>query len=171
MSSAVIRPIEDGDVAGAVAALVDVYATDGYPVEGVARPEAWIRSPGVVQAWVAEADGVVVGHIAVMRPDGGEGAVALWRERSGEDESPIGVVARLFVVRSARGHALGEGLLREAMSYARARSWRLVLDVLQKDVAAIRLYERLGWQALGEVWHGYGDGHGLPARCYVWPAE
>jgi ribosomal protein S18 acetylase RimI-like enzyme len=169
VTSTAVRPITDDDVPGAAAALVEVHATDGYPVEGVAEPEAWIRPPGVLEAWVAEQEGKVVGHVAVMRPQG-EGAVDLWREKSGEDEERIGVLARLFVVREARKHAVGEDLMTAAMDYARQRSLRLVLDVMAKDTAAIRLYERLGWQHIGQVTHHFGAGQQIPAMCYVWPA-
>jgi ribosomal protein S18 acetylase RimI-like enzyme len=165
----VVRPIRAEDVAAAATALVDVHGTDGYPVEGVAQPEAWIAPPGVVAAWVGVLDGQVVGHVAVMSPNGDEDAVALWRSR-GADGADIGVLARLFVVRAARGQGLGESLVREAMAFARARSLRLVLDVLHKDTAAIRLYDRLGWHPIGEAQHHYGTNPPAPARCYTWPA-
>lgn len=169
MTSIVVRPITDADVPAAAAALVEVHATDGYPVEGVEQPEAWIRRPGVLSAWVAEDEGKIVGHVAVMRPEG-EGAVSLWRNKSGEDEERIGVLARLFVVREARKHSAGERLMRAAMDYAELNSLRLVLDVMTKDTSAIRLYERLGWRHIGEVAHHFGAGQQIPAACYVWPA-
>ncbi|AWL36441.1 N-acetyltransferase [Streptomyces sp. SM17] len=125
--------------------------------------------PGVVKAWVAHRDGVV-GHIAIMKAEG-EKAVTLWQQQSGEDESTIGVLARLFVVRSARKHAVGESLMRAAMDYAEENGLRLVLDVMDKDEAAIRLYERLGWQFIGGATHQFGDDQQIPAKCYVWPAS
>nr|WP_260255777.1 GNAT family N-acetyltransferase [Streptomyces sp. 840.1] len=33
-----------------------------------------------------------------------------------------------------------------ALAYARANELHLALEVLTKDAAAIRMYERLGWQ-------------------------
>lgn len=135
MTVPVVRAIEDADIPGAVAALVEVHATDGYPVEGVARPREWITSSAVVQAWVAEVDRRIVGHVAVMRPQG-EDAVALWCTQSSDDERRIGVLARLYVVREARGRAAGESLMRAAMAYARQRELRLVLDVMAKDTGA-----------------------------------
>lgn len=161
-----IRPYEDTDLPGAAAALTDVHATDGYPVEGVAHPEAWLRSDDVLASWVAEADGRIVGHVAVMRPRN-EDAVTLWAGRSGDDEQHIAVLARLFVVRDARKQALGERLVRTAMHYALQRNRRLVLDVMAKDTAAIRLYERLGWLRTGEATHLYGDRQQIRAICYV----
>ncbi|MCX4881585.1 MULTISPECIES: GNAT family N-acetyltransferase [unclassified Streptomyces] len=167
MGSIVIRPFEDGDLPGAAAALTDVYATDGYPVEGVARPEEWLRSDNVLASWVAETEQRIVGHVAVMRPHG-EGAVSVWAEQSGDDEC-VGVLARLFVVRDARRHSVGEQLVRTAMDYGLGRSRRLVLDVMVKDAAAIRLYERLGWLSTGQVAHHYGDGQHIEAVCFVAP--
>jgi ribosomal protein S18 acetylase RimI-like enzyme len=170
VTSTVVRPITDDDVPGAIAALVEVHATDGYPVEGVAEPEAWLCSPAVLRAWVAERAGKVVGHVAVMRPQG-EGAVELWQDKSGEGEGRIGVLARLFVVRDARRHAVGERLMEAAMDHARDSALRLVLDVMTKDTSAIRLYERLGWQRIGEVTHHFGADQQIPAVCYVWPVD
>jgi ribosomal protein S18 acetylase RimI-like enzyme len=169
VTSIAIRPITDADVPGAAAALMTVHETDGYPVEGVEDPESWIRPPAVLSAWVAEEEGKIVGHVAVMSPQG-EGAVSLWRHKSGEAEERMGVLARLFVVREARKHAVGERLMRAAMDDAKQNSLRLVLDVMTKDTAAIRLYERLGWRYIGEVSHHFGAGQQIPAVCYVWPA-
>uniref|UniRef100_A0AAU2A6F7 GNAT family N-acetyltransferase n=1 Tax=Streptomyces sp. NBC_00093 TaxID=2975649 RepID=A0AAU2A6F7_9ACTN len=165
-----IRPYENTDLPGAAAALTDVHATDGYPVEGVAHPEAWLYSDDVLASWIAEADGRIVGHVAVMRPRG-EDAVTLWASQSGDDEQHIAVLARLFVVRDARKLALGERLVRTATHYALRHNRRLVLDVMTKDTAAIRLYERLGWLRTGEATHRYGDGQQIQAICYAAPPQ
>jgi ribosomal protein S18 acetylase RimI-like enzyme len=42
---------------------------------------------------------------------------------------------------------------------------------MTKDTAAIRLYERLGWQHIGEVSHHFGADQQIPAVCYVWPGD
>ncbi|MFE7383479.1 GNAT family N-acetyltransferase [Streptomyces zhihengii] len=164
-----IRPFTDEDLAGAAAALVEVHHTDGYPVEGVDDPEAWIKSEDVLAAWVAEDGGRIVGHVAVMKPQG-EAAVELWIKRSGDSVDHVGVLARLFVVRSARKKAAGRRLMEAAVSHARAHGLRLVLDVMVKDASAIRLYERLGWRKIGETVHHFGSGETIPAVCYVSPA-
>jgi ribosomal protein S18 acetylase RimI-like enzyme len=169
MTSPLVRAIQDADIPGAAAALVEVHATDGYPVEGVERPEEWIRSPAVVHAWVAQSEQRIVGHVAVMRPQG-EDAVTLWRARSSNEEAHVGVLARLYVVPEARGRGLGEKLVQAATDYARQHDMRLVLDVMTKDLGAIRLYERMGWRAIGEAAHQYGAGRQVSAICYVSPA-
>ncbi|MGW7208694.1 GNAT family N-acetyltransferase [Streptomyces sp. NPDC054837] len=169
MESVIVRPFEDSDLADAAAALIDVHATDGYPVEGVEQPEAWLRSADVIAAWVGELDGAVVGHVAIMRPHD-EDAVSLWMQQSGDKKDQIAVLARLFVVKSARKHAAGERLMQAAMSYGSEHRLRLVLDVMTKDSAAIRLYERLGWREIGRAPHQYGNGQSIDAVCYVAPS-
>ncbi|MGW0942378.1 N-acetyltransferase family protein [Streptomyces sp. NPDC002623] len=169
-SRTVIRPFQDADLPGAAAALTDVYATDGYPVEGVARPEDWLRSDDVLASWVAEVERRIVGNVAVMRPRG-ESAVSLWVEQSAADERHIGVLARLFVVKDARKRAVGAELVRTAMDYGVSHSRRLVLDVMVKDQAAIRLYERLGWLDTGRTTHHYGAGQSIEAICYAAPDD
>lgn len=168
MESVIVRPFEDADSADAASALVEVHSTDGYPVEGVEHPEAWLRSADVIAAWVSELDGNVVGHVAIMRPHG-EDAVSMWMQQSGDTEDQIAVLARLFVVKAARKHAAGEQLMKAAMSYGRKYGLRLVLDVMTKDAAAIRLYERLGWREIGRAPHHYGSGKSIDAVCYVAP--
>lgn len=51
-----IRSRRDEDLPDLAAALVRVHALDGYPVEGVADPEAWLRHPNELQSWIAAED-------------------------------------------------------------------------------------------------------------------
>jgi ribosomal protein S18 acetylase RimI-like enzyme len=164
-----IRSRQEADIPDAARALVKVHASDGYPVEGVDEPEAWLTPPEVLQAWIANLDGAVVGHVALSHPNG-EDAVSLWLDQSGASESEVAVLARLFVTPEARRMALGRRLTETAMEYADAHGLRLVLDVMTKDTAAIRLYEDLGWQQIGTSTHPYGDGQQTDAICYVSPA-
>ncbi|MFI6024169.1 GNAT family N-acetyltransferase [Amycolatopsis magusensis] len=168
-----MRERRAADLEGAAAALVRVYASDGYPVEGVDDPRAWLRPADLLHAWVAEVDGEIVGHAVLTAPvdsaDGADGAdaVRIWREQAPDER--VAVLGRLFVLPEARGYALGERLARAAMEFAEAQGLRLVLDVVDKDVAAIRLYERLGWQRIGTADHRFGDGRSITAYCYVAP--
>ncbi|GGO47918.1 hypothetical protein GCM10012287_21690 [Streptomyces daqingensis] len=164
-----IRSRRDSDVASAAEALVKVHESDGYPVEGVDEPEAWLTPPEVLQAWIAELDDHVVGHVALGHPNG-EDAVSLWLDQSDSAESEVAVLARLFVAPEARRMALGRRLTQAAMDYADEKGLRLVLDVMAKDTAAMRLYEALGWQRIGVSKHTYGEGQETDAICYVSPA-
>ena len=164
-----IRPRTEADLPGAAAALVAVHAVDGYPVEGVDTPLEWLSPVGVLKAWVAEKEGEIVGHAMLSRPQG-EDAVEMWLKQSGDTADHVAVGARLFIAPEARGEGLGERLLRTAFDYGRAHGLRVVLDVMTKDKAAIRLYERIGMQRIGTARHAYGEGQEIDAVCYVSPA-
>jgi ribosomal protein S18 acetylase RimI-like enzyme len=166
-----VRRREQADLSDAGAALVEVHRSDGYPVEGVDDPVAWLLSPHQIAAWVAELDGLIVGHVAVGEPQSGDAAATAWAAQSEKGAEQIAVLGRLFVHPQARGHALGEQLARTATDYAHEHGLRLVLDVMTKDAAAIRLYERLGWQRIGTTQHDDGHAHTIDAYCYVSPIE
>ena len=53
----------------------------------------------------------------------------------------------------------------------KAQGLRLVLDVMEKDAAALRLYERLGWRLIETTSHDSGRGEDVSAYCYVSPAK
>ncbi len=162
-----IRQRTSHDLDACAQVLVAVHERDGYPVEGVADPHSWLTPPGLLWAWVAELNGRVVGHVSVSQPNG-EDAVDMWLNSS-SDRNLVGVLARLFVDPTARGHALGERLVWTATDEAHTAGRRLVLDVMTKDTAAIRLYERLGWRYLGSTCHEAGDDEFVPAYCYAAP--
>lgn len=168
-TSAVIRERRDDDLASAGRALVRVHEANGYPVEGVSDPVGWLTPATLINAWVAELDGRVVGHVSLAAGDG-EDAAKLWRKQSGSEES-LAALERLFVAPEARGQGLGDRLVQVAMEEADRLGLRLVLDVMTKDQAAIRLYERLGWIRIGEISHGVPDGSTVPAFGYVAPLQ
>ena len=80
------------------------------------------------------------------------------------------MLGRLFVLSTARGHAIGRRLVEAAQAAAHTDGLRLVLDVMTKDTAAIALYEHLGWRRIGTTDHDDGLGRTIAAYCYVSPA-
>lgn len=169
MTEPIIRPRQDADLNSAGSALVDVHRTDGYPVEGVADPVAWLKPTGLITSWVAELDGEIVGHVAVSEPQPGDDAVRLWLEQSDDRIEDVAVIGRLFVKPSARRQSIGEQLSKAVATDEALRGKRLVLDVMDKDQDAIRLYERLGLKKIGVATHHFGEGRTITAYCYVVP--
>jgi len=56
-----------------------------------------------------------------------------------------------------------------ALGYATTHHLTAVLDVMEKDAAAIHLYERAGWRPIGEASHTFGASQSIRALCYVAP--
>ncbi|GAA4209981.1 GNAT family N-acetyltransferase [Actinocatenispora rupis] len=163
-----IRVRTPDDIPACVRGLKEVYESDGYPVEGVSDAEGWLFPDGLLEAWVAEEGGEVLGHAAACEPRG-EAAVTMLIDQTGMTEDQIAVIARLFVVPRGRGKSFGQRLAFAAFEYAQRLGRRIVFDVMTKDQAAIRLYERLGCVRLGTTTHVFGDGQEVPAYCYVAP--
>lgn len=163
-----IRPRVDGDEDACARLLVEVHAHDGYPVEGVADPHGWLALGDTGRAWVAVVDGNVVGHVG-LGPAGEGGAVALWKARYGRDERPFSSIGRLFVAPGARGRGGARALMERAVSAGRGQGRQLVLEVMEKDRAAIHLYEHMGWECIGRIDHEVGAGARVPALAYALP--
>ncbi len=164
-----IRPRREDDLEALAAVLVQVHEQDGYPVEGVADPLAWLHVNRPLGAWTAELDGQPLGHVALTEPGPGDDAPRIWHEHTGTPLESIAVLGRLFVAPHARGHGLGRQLTHTATHAARQAGHRAVLDVMTKDHDAIRLYETLGWTHFADIEHHHGRGVSTDGWAYVAP--
>jgi GNAT superfamily N-acetyltransferase len=103
--------------------------------------------------WRRVGDGVAAGHRALLVAEDAEGicgTVQLILEQP-ENQLHRADLAKMLVHRRARRRGLGAALMREAEGMAReAGKTLLVLDAVTAGDAA-RLYERLGWQTVGEI--------------------
>lgn len=130
-----------------------VRASDGYPP----RVPDIFSGPHVLAAWVAVAEGVVVGHVALHAT--GEGAtMRLGAETTGWPAERLAVVSRLLVDPAARRRGLGRQLLGRAVAEAHAEHRWPVLDVATHYDAAIALYEHGGWSRAGTATFSFRDG-------------
>jgi len=162
-----IRPRVDADLEGCIHVLHDVYARDGYPVQGMNNAKAFLTSGPLKRAWVAEREGRVIGHVAVSQATDDDVSVALWRQQNPNDA--IAVLGRLFVGPDERAGGVASRLMGAAVEWSREANVRLVMFALVKDQAAMRLYERLGWQRFGSRMYRYGEGQQMEAVCYSSP--
>jgi len=90
-------------------------------------PRAWLEGPDVLDAWVAERDGDVVGHVALLRPCTD---VVRWREITGHLVDDVAVVGMLFVRPRYRGRGIGTAMVQAAADEARARGLVAVNEVV-----------------------------------------
>jgi GNAT superfamily N-acetyltransferase len=160
-----IRARQPEDLDGCVAVLRRVYATTGYPSGWPRDPARWLSPADQVAAWVAEDDGLLAGHIALVQ---GVRTECLLRA-AGRDASELGGIARLFVDPAAMRRGLARALLAAAVGHARARGLQPVLDVVDDDEAAIALYEASGWKLAGITTATWVTPAGIAPtlRCYV----
>ncbi|MFD2027631.1 GNAT family N-acetyltransferase [Promicromonospora aerolata] len=161
------RPRRDEDLPDLAAVLVRVHAQDGYPVEGVADPEGWLRHPNELQSWTAVEDDRPIGQITLTRAVVDDDAARVWHEHTGGDINRLAIPVRLFVDPDHRGSGAGRLLMEAAVEFARFRRLAIAFDVMLKDRAAIRLYDRLGAVRIDTLTHHYGDGLTEPAAVYA----
>ena len=164
-----IRRRTDIDLDRCVEILAEVHRHSGYPVNWPERATDWLTPHSQLEAWVAEIDGRVVGHLSLSRAAEGDAAPGLWGAREGVGVEVTAVVGRLFVSPAAHGQGLGAALLDRAVEEARARGLQPVLDVVDSRSAATVLYERLGWELLDVVEQRWAPDQLVSVRCYAAP--
>ncbi|MFB7737236.1 GNAT family N-acetyltransferase [Streptomyces sp. NPDC056112] len=162
-----IRPRTDSAVETCVRLLEEVHQCDGYPVNWPDQPDEWLSQASLLEAWVAELGGRLVGHVSLSRNSEGDLAPGLWSERNGTNKALTAVVSRLFVAPQARGYGIGALLVGQAVQEARRRGLHPVLDVVASDTAAAALYERLGWELLATVEQRWGPSQLVTVHCYA----
>lgn len=162
-----IRPRREEDIPALAAILVRVHELDGYPVEGVADPEGWLRRDHELRSWVAVEEDKPIGQITLTRAEHDDDAARAWHKHTGGDVNRLAIPVRLFVDPDHRGSGAGRLLMNAAVDFARTRGLSIAFDVMLKDRAAIRLYERLGAKRITDLTHQYGDGFTEPAAIYT----
>lgn len=152
-----IRPRHPSDLPRLVDILLTQRTGSGYPVSlPPDGPVGLIAREHEVNAWVAEIEGDVVGHISLCRApdpvptDMGE-EVDQYLSAHACSPAELGIISALFLADSVRRRGLGRALLEHAMAACRAASLRACLDVVVLHTDALRLYERLGWERVGEI--------------------
>lgn len=165
-----IRRRHQADLPECVLVLADVHETDGYPVNWPDDPVGWLSEPSLLAAWVADSDEQIMGHIGLCRGEAGDAAPDLWSKRAGSGAEMTAVVSRLFVAPEVRGRGLGALLVAQAAWEARELGLHPVLDVVASDIAAVALYESLGWSLLATVEQQWEPAKTVTVHCYAAPA-
>jgi ribosomal protein S18 acetylase RimI-like enzyme len=121
----------------------------------------------MVAAWVAEHDGEIGGHVALVR---GLNVECLLRA-TGLPAEALGGIVRLYVDPGFRRLGLARALLDTAAGAAAEHDLQPVLDVVADSAPAVALYEQSGWQFVGTQPATWTDPDGsVPLiRCYAGP--
>jgi GNAT superfamily N-acetyltransferase len=147
--------------------LAQAHRSSAYPVHWPVDPARWLTPDALLAAWVAEVDGVVLGHIAIATA--GEVTAQPWAEDTGRPVGQAAEITRLFVADAAQGRSVGRRLLDVACAEARERGRHPVLGVLDHNRSAIALYHRAGWRRLSSVDFPLSDDNIGLMHCYAAP--
>ena len=135
--SLTIRPATPADIHALVALMIDFYAEADFALSPAAPTRAFetlLAAPQLGAVWLAEEDGLAVGHVVLT--------VAFSMEFGGLR----GFIDDLYVRPSARGRGTGAALLTAARSGALARGVRaLCVETGLADHPARGLYARAGY--------------------------
>ena len=143
-----IRRRRPKDLDACVHVLTLVYSEGRYPVHWPDAPRAWLDED-VIDAWVLERQGELLGHVAIARVGRDPLSVLRWREITGRDPSELACVTRLYVRPRARGQGIGSALLEVALEEIRARGLIPVCEVVSVSQDAVAFFEDLGWRERG----------------------
>lgn len=171
-----VRPRTAADLPVLARVLEEQQPHTGYPQSWPLRysVDRFLARPHELAAWVATwgADGPPVGHVSVTAPDAGPDAgpeVAGWVAGTGRPVQELAAVSVLFVDHRMAGRGVGRALLDTAVAHVRACGRTPVLDVVQESEGAVRLYQRAGWQVVGEARPWWLPADNLPVLLMVLP--
>lgn len=127
----------------------EVRALDHYPsFIGDGGLRRFVDPDDALRSWVAVAGDEVVGMVA-LRPASAPPSATLAARELGVDEARLGFLARLEVAPGARRQGIARALVDTASAEARRLGRVPVLDVVVDDLAAIALFDAMGWHRLG----------------------
>jgi GNAT superfamily N-acetyltransferase len=140
-----VRPRRSRDIGACTRLLGVVYTADHYPDRLPGSAHAWLVD-GVLDAWVAERHGQVLGHVATVRVGTDPLSAVRWREITGFSPDRLLGVSRFFVRRSERGQGIGTALLAQAAAHVRAQGLVPVLETVSESRTSIPTLRDAGWQ-------------------------
>ena len=160
-----IRPRNPSDIPTLIQILTQVHHLTGYPVDGPSTFFKKLQPANALQSIVALFNENLAGHAQIQTTSGLNPAVIEYITASRPIESFASLVS-LFVDPSIQGKGIGARLVEEALIWSRREGKRLVLVVLDKDQAAIRMYDRMGWER--GVEYVYESIQGVSYRTFVY---
>ena len=150
--------------------LLGLVAMEGdYPLPKPASLRDWVSDREIMDAWIAEREGEVLGHLALIQVGSDAVSAMRWREVTGRPVTELVGISRFFVRSSARGHGIGSSLLQSAVTEARDRGLLPVAEMMSPSREGVRLYEKQGWR-LAEMYPTGPRTAPLEAYMYVLPA-
>jgi GNAT superfamily N-acetyltransferase len=165
-----VRGRSEADIGSCETLLRAVHEIDDYPVRLPEELRTFLVAPDELAAWVAEDEGLVVGHVA-LHAGCSPGTLDVACKATGLREQDLGVVARLLVSPAIRRRGIGRQLLRAATTEATSRGLLPILEVVTRHQSAVNMYEALGWDRVGAAELRLSDDLVLDLFVYVLSGE
>lgn len=145
---------------GACGRLLEVVHYDAhYPVIRPEPPRAWLDDDSVLDAWVAERLGEILGHVAISSVGRDAKSALRWRETTEREPSELLAVSRFFVRPRVRGEGIGTSLLDAAVAEIRGRNRLPVLEMISPRRDGISFVVGRGWRLIAkDPWGSRRDG-------------
>ena len=146
------RPRSEADVPVLIEILARQQAETQYPVRWPPdrTPENFLHRPSELEAWVAQVDGHVVGHVAIQTVADDE-LGQLWAAAHAVPIAQLRCISVLYADRRLPGRGIGSALLARATERALADGGAPVLDVATGHIEAVKLYRNRGWREVGRI--------------------
>jgi predicted N-acetyltransferase YhbS len=141
-----IRRRRDRDLAACARLVRRAFFEGQFPGQHDEDPRLWLADHAVLDAWVAERDGEVVGHVAISRLELDPLSALRWRESTGHVPSDLIAVSRLFVRPRFRGQGIAASLIDVACAEIRARGKVPVYEVITTSSLAPSYSRDHGWR-------------------------
>jgi GNAT superfamily N-acetyltransferase len=166
-----VRPRTARDVPACARLLRVVAGEHQYPAHWPDAPRSWLTGPDVLDAWVCEQHGEILGHVAVATvPRNGMSRVR-WQEITGLPVDELARVSRLFVRKRVRRQGIATDLLDVAVADIRRRGLHPVIDVVTTSADGIAFLERRGWRLLAMDPWGSASTERHKVHFYAAPSE
>lgn len=154
-----VRRRTDDDLNALARVVSRVRAADDYPTYLPGDDyHRFLTQPEPLEAWVAEWDARLCGHVA-LNAQPSAGAMQVLHDAG--IVGPLGAIARLLVDPDGRGRGIARALLETARTAAVTEHRVPVLEVVESSLAALALYRRSGWVEVGRTSLALPDGREL----------
>jgi GNAT superfamily N-acetyltransferase len=152
VSDVSLRPRRDADVPLLIDILVRQQAQTRYPLRWPWPGDLvdFLRRESELEAWVAEIDGRVVGHVAIESVADDE-LGQMWATAHDVPITELRCISVLYADRRVARRGIGSALLAQATQRALANGGAPVLDVVAGHLEPLRLYLSRGWLEVGRL--------------------
>ncbi len=167
-----IRPRHDDDLPMLVDIITRQQPETRYPLrwpwQGDLRD--FVRRPTELAAWVAELDGRVVGHVAIVSV-GDDELGRMWADAHGVPVDRLRCISVLFADRRLPRRGIGSALLAHATEQALIGGGAPVLDVVAGHHEPVTLYLSRGWLEIGRFRPDWLPPSYEPIRVMILPRD